>query len=91
MATLQQLEEQRDELEARLEAGDPAAESALARLDSAIRARLLKIQHSQKRLQAVKVAVGKGVSVAQAKAAKPKSIARKKADAKANKPVNRFE
>ena len=33
MATLKQLEEQRDELEARLEAGDPAAESALARLD----------------------------------------------------------
>jgi hypothetical protein len=91
MATLKQLEEQRDELEERLEAGDPAAESALARLDAAIRARLLKIQHSQKRLQAVKAAESKGVSVEQAKAAKPKSVARKKAEAKANKPVNRFE
>ena len=91
MATLKQLEEQRDELESRLEAGDAAAEGALTRLDAAIRARLLKIQHSQKRLQAVKTAVSKGVSVEQAKAAKPKSAARKKAEAKASKPVNRFE
>ena len=91
MATLKQLEEQREELEERLEGGDIGAESALARLDAAIRARLLKIQHSQKRLQAVKAAVSKGVSLEQAKAGKPKSVARKKAEAKANKPVNRFE
>jgi hypothetical protein len=91
MATLKQLEEQREELEARLEAGDPAAEAGLARLDAAIRTRLLKIQHSQQRLKAVKAAVTKGMTVAEAKSVKPRSARAKKAQTKANKPINRFD
>jgi hypothetical protein len=91
MATLAQLEEQKRELEDRLDAGDVSAEAALVRIDAAIRARTQKIQHSQKRLAAVKNAVGKGMSVQQAKAVKPKSAARKKANLLAKKPINRFE
>jgi len=91
MATLAQLEEQKRELEDKLDAGDATAEAALARIDAAIRSRTKKIQHSQKRLAAVKNAVDKGLSVQQAKAVKPKSAAQKKADQAASKPVNRFE
>lgn len=91
MATIAQLEAQKRELEEKLDAGDVAAEAALARVDAAIRARTQKIQHSQKRLAAVRNAVGKGLSVEQAKAVKPKSAARKKADLRAKKPINRFE
>jgi hypothetical protein len=91
MATLAQLKEQKRELEDKLDAGDTAAEAALARIDAAIRSRTKKIQHSQKRLAAVKSAVDTGLSVQQAKAVKPKSAAQKKADQAASKPVNRFE
>lgn len=91
MATLAQLEEQKRELEERLDNGDISAEAALARIDAAIRARAKKIQHSQKRLSAVKSAVAKGVPVAQAKAVKPVSKASKKAKLKASRPINRFD
>jgi hypothetical protein len=91
MATLAQLEEQKRELEDKLDAGDVSAEAALARIDAAIRSRTSKIQHSQKRLAAVKNAVDKGLSVRQAKAVKPKSAAQKKASLAASKPVNRFD
>jgi hypothetical protein len=91
MTTLAQLEEQKRELEAKLDAGDMSAEAALIRLDAAIRARTQKIQHSQQRLAAVKNAVGAGMSVQQAKAVKPKSAAQKKAALLARKPINRFE
>ena len=91
MATLAQLEEHKRELEDRLDAGDMSAEAALARVDAAIRARTQKVQHGRKRLAAVKNAVAKGLTVEQAKAVKPKSAARKKADQLAKKPINRFE
>ena len=91
MATLAQLEEQKRELEDKLNAGDVSAEAGLARIDAAIRSRTKKIQHSQKRLAAVKNAVDKGMSVQQAKSIKPESAAQKKASQRANKPVNRFE
>jgi len=91
MATLAQLEEQKRELEDRLDAGDVSAEAALRRVDAAIRSRTQKIRHSQKRLAAVKNAVSKGMSVQQAKAVKPKSAAQKKAELRAKKPINRFE
>ena len=91
MATLAQLEEQKRELEDKLDAGDVAAEAALKRIDAAIRSRTQKIQHSQKRLAAVKNAVSKGMSVQQAKAVKSKSAAQKKAALQTKKPINRFE
>jgi hypothetical protein len=91
MATLAQLEEQKQALEDRLDAGDMSAEAGLVRVDAAIRARTQKIQHSQKRLAAVKNAVDLGMTVQQAKAVKPKTAAQKKADLRAHKPVNRFE
>jgi hypothetical protein len=91
VATLKKLEEQRTELEDRLNAGDVSAEVELERVDAAIRSRLLKIQHSQKKLAAVKSAVGKGMSVEQAKAVKPRSAAQAKAIASKRKPLNKFE
>jgi hypothetical protein len=90
MATLEQLQAQKAELEEKLNAGDLSAESALARIDNAIAARTRKIEHSQKRLAAVKNAVAKGMSVADAKAVKAKTVAQKKALAQAKKPLNRF-
>jgi hypothetical protein len=90
MATLEQLQAQKAELEEKLNAGDLSAESALARIDNAIAARTRKIEHSQKRLAAVKNAVAKGISVADAKAVKAKTVAQKKALAQAKKPLNRF-
>jgi len=91
MATLDQLQEQKRDLEERLYSGDESAESQLERVEAAIRVRTQKIQHSQKRLAAVKDAVAKGLTVDQAKSAKPESKAKKSARLVANKPVNRFE
>jgi tRNA U34 5-methylaminomethyl-2-thiouridine-forming methyltransferase MnmC len=90
MATLEQLREKKRELEEKLYAGDLSVEPALEHVDNAIASRTRTIQHSQKRLAAVKEAVNRGVSVEEAKAGKPKSAARKKAEARAKKPVNRF-
>ena len=90
MATLAQLEEERRELEARLESGDLSAEAALVRVDAAIRSRLKKIQHSQKRLAAVKDAVAKGMPVEEAKAVKGTSV-RNKAKRRSSTPLNRFK
>ena len=90
MATLEQLQARKAELEEKLYAGDLSAEAALARIDNAIAARTRKIEHSQQRLAAVKNAVAKGMPVADAKAVKPQSAAQKKAAALAKKPLNRF-
>jgi len=90
MATLEQLQAQKAELEEKLHTGDLSAEGALARIDNAIASRTRKIEHSQKRLAAVKNAVDKGMLVAEAKASKPKSVAQQKAAAQAKKPLNRF-
>jgi hypothetical protein len=90
MATLEQLQARKAELEEKFYAGDLSAEAALALIDNAIAARTRKIEHSQQRLAAVKNAVDKGMSVADAKAVKPQSAAQKKAVALAKKPLNRF-
>jgi hypothetical protein len=90
MATLEQLQARKAELEEKLYAGDLSAEAALARIDNAIASRTRKIEHSQQRLAAVKNAVDKGMSVADAKAVKPQSAAQKKAVALAKKSLNRF-
>lgn len=91
MATLERLNEQKAELEAQLEAGDPSAEAALVRIDAAIRSRTKTIQHSRKRLAATKKAVEQGLSVTAAKAAKPRSADAGRARAKRSGPVNRFD
>jgi hypothetical protein len=90
MATLEQLLARKAELEEKLFAGDAMAEATLARIDNAIASRTRKIEHSQKRLAAVKNAVQKGMSVEAAKAVKPKSAAQQKQDERAKKPLNRF-
>lgn len=90
MATLEHLREKKRELEEKLYAGDLSVEPALERIDNAIASRTRTVQHSRKRLAAVKEAVKKGMPVEEAKAVKPKSAARRKAEARANKPVNRF-
>jgi len=88
MATLAQLEEQKEALQARLDAGDLSAEAALERVDRAISSRTQKIAYSQKRLAAVKTAVKAGVPLEKTK---PKSVAAAvKKRAKAKCPLNDF-
>ena len=87
MATLEKLQEQKSELEARLADGDLTAEAALERIDRAIAARTQKINYSQKRLAAVKNAVDKGVPL---KDTKPDKVAAAAKSAKKKQPLNRF-
>lgn len=91
MTTLARLEEQRRELEKKLNAGDLSVEPALARIDRAIAARTQRIQHSQKRLVAAKNAVNAGVPVEEARKPKNAADVKKNAKARARRPINRFE
>jgi hypothetical protein len=52
MATLEQLQTRKRELEEQLFAGDLSVESALLHVDRAIASRTLKVQHSRQRLDA---------------------------------------
>jgi hypothetical protein len=61
MTTVAQLVEQKEALQARLDAGDLSAEAALERIDRAIASRTVKVAYSQKRLAAVKTAVKAGL------------------------------
>jgi hypothetical protein len=90
MATLEKLQEQKRELEAKLNAGDLSVEAALERVDRAIASRTLKIQHSQKRLAAVKQAVAAGMDPDEARRARNKAAAAKLAEARKNRPLNKF-
>ena len=90
MATLEQLRERKRELEERLEAGDLSAESALERVDRAITARTLKVQHSRKRLGAAKQAVAAGMDPDEARRRNNKNMAAKLAEARRKRPLNRF-
>jgi hypothetical protein len=90
MATLESLQEQKAELEDRLAAGDLSAEAALERIDRTIAARTQKIQHSQKRLAAVKNAVKAGVPLEDVQRKKTPTSAAKIAKARAKRPLNRF-
>ena len=88
MATLAQLEEQKEALQARLDAGDLSAEAALERVDRAIASRTQKIAYSQKRLAAVKTAVKSGLPLENTR---PKSVAAAvKKRAKAKRSLNDF-
>ncbi len=91
MATLARLQEQKCELEEKLDAGDLTAEAALARVDLAIAARTRKIQHSQKRLAAVKNAVKAGVPIEKTRISRSETVLKKDAKTRAKRPLNRFE
>jgi hypothetical protein len=91
VATLARLQEQKRELEEKLYAGDLTAEAALARVDLAIAARTRKIQHSQKRLAAVKKAVKAGVPVEETRVSRSESALKKDAKTRVKRPLNRFE
>jgi len=91
VATLARLQEQKRELEEKLDAGDLTAEAALARIDLAIAARTRKIQHSQKRLAAVKNAVKAGVPLEETRTSRSESELKKSAKTRAKRPLNRFE
>jgi len=93
MATLESLLEQKRDLEDRLADGDVRAEAALARIDKAIAARKLKINHSQKRVAAVKQAVSVGVPVEEARKSKPakKNASKSASPRPGQRGVNRFE
>jgi len=86
MATLESLQEKKRELEAKLEAGDVSAEAALEKVDRAIEARKLTIQHRRKRLDATKRAVDAGMPPEEARRAKTGEKKR----AKTKGPLNRF-
>lgn len=89
MTTLTDLEEQKRELEARLDAGDLSAQAALARVDRAIASRRLKIQHSRKRVAAAHSAVAAGMPADEARRPKKRAAA-SRSDNK-RRPLNRFE
>jgi len=72
MATIAKLEEQREALQARLDAGDLSAEAALERIDRAISSRTRTVAYSQQRLAAVKTAVKTGVPLENTR---PKAVA----------------
>jgi hypothetical protein len=92
MATLQQLQMRKQELEEKLQAGDLTVEAALVQIDRAIASRTLKVQHSQQRLEAVKRAVAAGMDKDKARRItnKPTPSAKKFADLRAKKLLNRF-
>ena len=93
MSTLTQLQERREELQEKLEAGDLTAEAKLEQVDRAIAARTLKVKSSQERLQAVKRAVASGVDKDRARRINnraAKDPAKKLQDALARKILNRF-
>ena len=90
MATLEQLEERKRDLEARLADGDLSAEAALDRIDQAIRARSLEVNYSRKRLDAVKSAVKAGMPLEEARKRRTEADVKRLAKARAKRPLNRF-
>lgn len=95
MATLKQLHRRREELQAKLDAGDPSVESALQLVDRAISCRTLTVQHSRERLEAVKQAVASGADKDKSRRLDSRAAARKIADLRLHKDnkrkdINRF-
>jgi len=85
MATLQQLQMRRRELEDKLNAGDLSVQRALEIVDRAISGRTLRVQHSRQRLEAVKEAVSAGMDKDDARRIKSKVMAKKLAAIRAKK------
>lgn len=77
MATLQQLQTRRRELEDKLHAGDLSVQPALEIIDRAISGRTLKVQHSRQRLEAVKEAVAAGLNKDEARRLSSKTTAKR--------------
>jgi len=90
MATLQELQKKKRELEDQLHAGDLSVEAALGRVDRAISARTLKVQHSRQRLDAAKEAVAAGMDKDEARRINTKATAKKLAELQARRKLNRF-
>ena len=89
MATLEELEEKKRELEERLYAGDASVEARLQQLDRAIAARSRQIEYSRKRLVAARDAVRAGMSPEEVR--KKQGEAGRKKKKQLLKPVNRFQ
>jgi len=87
LATLADLEEKKQALEARLAAGDLSAQTALDQLDRAIAARTRQIQYSRKRLSVARDAVNAGMDPDEARKKTSGRVKRKKP---AGGPINRF-
>jgi hypothetical protein len=90
MATLQELQLRKRELEEKLHAGDLSVEPALERLDRAISSRTLKVQHSRQRLEAAKEAVAAGMDKDLARRVDNKAMAKRLAEMRAKRATNRF-
>ena len=90
MTTLRQLQMRKQELEDKLHAGDLSVEDKLAQIDRAISSRTLKVQHSQLRLEAVKQAVAAGMDKDAARRINNKAAAKKLAEDRAKRMLNRF-
>ena len=90
MTTLRQLQMRKQELEDKLHAGDLSVEDTLAQIDRAISSRTLKVQHSQLRLEAVKQAVAAGMDKDAARRINNKAAAKKLAEDRAKRMLNRF-
>jgi len=89
MATLQQLQMRRRELEDQLNAGDLSVQRALEIIDRAISGRTLKVKHSRQRLEAVKQAVAAGVDKDEARRANSKTMAKRLAAIRTRKKPGR--
>jgi hypothetical protein len=90
VATLAKLEEKKRQLEEKLLAGDLSVEPVLAQVDRAIAARTRQIQHSRKRVDAVKNAVQAGVPLEDTRKSKSATDAERIAKARAKRSLNRF-
>ncbi len=90
MATLQQLQLRKRELEEKLHAGDLSVEPALELMDRAISARTLKVKHSRQRLDATKQAVAAGMDKDEARRIDTRAMAKKLAAIRAKAQLNRF-
>jgi hypothetical protein len=90
MATLQQLQMRRRELEARLHAGDLSVERALEIVDRAISGRTLTVAHSRQRLEAAKEAVAAGMDKDEARRINSKAMAKRLAAIRAKQKLGHF-
>ncbi|MCB1596628.1 MAG: hypothetical protein KDI87_02840 [Gammaproteobacteria bacterium] len=90
MATLEQLQTRKRELEEQLFAGDLSVEPALLHVDRAIASRTLKVQHSRQRLDAAKQAVEAGMDKDEARRIKTRATVKKLEEIRAKKILNKF-
>lgn len=90
MATLEQLQARKRELEEQLFAGDLSVEPALLHVDRAIASRTLKVQHSRQRLDAAKEAVEAGMDKDEARRIKTRATVKKLEEIRARNILNKF-